>query len=279
MGIHSEKLVISNTRPKDSNNIDQLREDYELQLTDLRKTHAHALQTQKEEQERTTRDLASKDEVSAMRTRIAELELRNTELDGSVEASGRIIRAREETIEELKRHHEEVVTVRDQEVRHIRSEMDADHAVLSRHLEMANHELVRKGDEAAASRKEYSAITDALTKLLSKGAEKEGGGINNVLMNFSSAQPINLSHTPHSLHSTHIHTGTQDADELISKVSTYVRRWQKEAKVNRERAKEKLAFRNFARGDLALFLPTRNAAAKPWAAFNSMSYRSKYRSC
>ncbi|RCI02498.1 oligomeric, coiled-coil, peripheral membrane protein, partial [Rhizopus stolonifer] len=31
---------------------------------------------------------------------------------------------------------------------------------------------------------------------------------------------------------------------------------------------EKIAFRNFQTGDIALFLPTRNASGKPWAAFN-----------
>ncbi|KAI8379037.1 autophagy-related protein 11-domain-containing protein [Blakeslea trispora] len=31
---------------------------------------------------------------------------------------------------------------------------------------------------------------------------------------------------------------------------------------------EKIAFRNFQVGDIALFLPTRNASGKPWAAFN-----------
>ncbi|KAG6377561.1 autophagy-related protein 11-domain-containing protein [Boletus reticuloceps] len=37
---------------------------------------------------------------------------------------------------------------------------------------------------------------------------------------------------------------------------------------NGERAKGKISFRNFAKGDLALFLPTRNSVSKPWAAFN-----------
>ncbi|KAI0277952.1 hypothetical protein BGY98DRAFT_976913 [Russula aff. rugulosa BPL654] len=34
------------------------------------------------------------------------------------------------------------------------------------------------------------------------------------------------------------------------------------------RSKGKISFRNFAKGDLALFLPTRNSVSKPWAAFN-----------
>lgn len=36
----------------------------------------------------------------------------------------------------------------------------------------------------------------------------------------------------------------------------------------RDEAAEKIAFRSFKSGDLALFLPTRNQATRPWAAFN-----------
>ncbi|KZT23676.1 hypothetical protein NEOLEDRAFT_1136168 [Neolentinus lepideus HHB14362 ss-1] len=56
--------------------------------------------------------------------------------------------------------------------------------------------------------------------------------------------------------------------EIISKTSSTIRKWQKQCKEYRERAKGKISFRNFAKGDLALFLPTRNSVSKPWAAFN-----------
>jgi autophagy-related protein 11 len=53
------------------------------------------------------------------------------------------------------------------------------------------------------------------------------------------------------------------------------RKWQREARNYRDRAHkyqseahDKIAFRSFKEGDLALFLPTRNQAMKPWAAFN-----------
>ncbi|KAF2191432.1 hypothetical protein K469DRAFT_556665 [Zopfia rhizophila CBS 207.26] len=53
------------------------------------------------------------------------------------------------------------------------------------------------------------------------------------------------------------------------------RKYQKEARAYRDRshrfqaeAHEKIAFRSFKEGDLALFLPTRNQATRPWAAFN-----------
>ncbi|KAM0254431.1 hypothetical protein ACHAQJ_006771 [Trichoderma viride] len=53
------------------------------------------------------------------------------------------------------------------------------------------------------------------------------------------------------------------------------RKWQREARSYRDRAHSlqkdshnKIAFRNFKEGDLALFLPTRNQQAGAWAAFN-----------
>ena len=54
----------------------------------------------------------------------------------------------------------------------------------------------------------------------------------------------------------------------IAKMGSTIRKWQKQCKEYRDRAKGKITFRNFAKGDLALFLPTRNSISKPWAAFN-----------
>ncbi|EIW78562.1 hypothetical protein CONPUDRAFT_138782 [Coniophora puteana RWD-64-598 SS2] len=56
--------------------------------------------------------------------------------------------------------------------------------------------------------------------------------------------------------------------EVITKTGSIIRKWQKQCKEYRERAKGKISFRNFGKGDLALFLPTRNSVSKPWAAFN-----------
>jgi autophagy-related protein 11 len=55
--------------------------------------------------------------------------------------------------------------------------------------------------------------------------------------------------------------------EAIKKTGSTIRKWQKQCKEYRERGKKKISFRNFAEGDLALFLPTRNSS-RPWAAFN-----------
>ncbi|KAI0346465.1 putative peripheral membrane protein [Trametopsis cervina] len=56
--------------------------------------------------------------------------------------------------------------------------------------------------------------------------------------------------------------------EAVNKAGQTIRKWQKQCKDYREKAKGKISFRNFTKGDLALFLPTRNSVTKPWAAFN-----------
>lgn len=61
-----------------------------------------------------------------------------------------------------------------------------------------------------------------------------------------------------------------DHDHFLDEIRRTIRKWQKQCKEYRERAKGKISFRNFGEGDLALFLPTRNSVAKPWAAFNGM---------
>ncbi|KAL4068500.1 autophagy-related protein 11-domain-containing protein [Scleroderma yunnanense] len=59
--------------------------------------------------------------------------------------------------------------------------------------------------------------------------------------------------------------------DCITKVGSVIKKWQKVCKLHKERAKGKIAFRNFSKGDLALFLPTRNSKVKHWAAFNVSS--------
>ena len=58
-------------------------------------------------------------------------------------------------------------------------------------------------------------------------------------------------------------------------VEMLARKYQKDSRAYREKshrvqseAHEKIAYRSFKEGDLALFLPTRNQATRPWAAFN-----------
>ncbi|KAA1079114.1 oligomeric, coiled-coil, peripheral membrane protein [Puccinia graminis f. sp. tritici] len=63
--------------------------------------------------------------------------------------------------------------------------------------------------------------------------------------------------------------------QKLDQLSGSIRKWMKDCKGYRERANRsqeqaqvKITFRDFAKGDLALFLPTRNPSAQVWAAFN-----------
>lgn len=69
------------------------------------------------------------------------------------------------------------------------------------------------------------------------------------------------------------------AADMIAKrykdVENMARKYQKDSRAYREKthrlqseAHDKIAYRSFKEGDLALFLPTRNQATRPWAAFN-----------
>jgi autophagy-related protein 11 len=60
--------------------------------------------------------------------------------------------------------------------------------------------------------------------------------------------------------------------DVVNKAGSTIRKWQKQCKEYRDRAKGKISFRNFTKGDLALFLPTKNSESKPWAAFNGASW-------
>ncbi|KAK6354755.1 oligomeric, coiled-coil, peripheral membrane protein [Orbilia brochopaga] len=76
--------------------------------------------------------------------------------------------------------------------------------------------------------------------------------------------------------------GTFDLDAFGDAVTRRVReaehmarKWQKQCRDYRDKyhraqaeAGEKIAYRSFKEGDLALFLPTRNQVTRPWAAFN-----------
>ncbi|KAK6527043.1 oligomeric, coiled-coil, peripheral membrane protein [Arthrobotrys megalospora] len=76
--------------------------------------------------------------------------------------------------------------------------------------------------------------------------------------------------------------GTFDLDAFGDAVTKRVkeaehmaRKWQKQCRDYRDKyhraaaeASEKIAYRTFKEGDLALFLPTRNQVTRPWAAFN-----------
>ncbi|ORX33486.1 hypothetical protein BD324DRAFT_639538 [Kockovaella imperatae] len=57
-------------------------------------------------------------------------------------------------------------------------------------------------------------------------------------------------------------------DEAVTRTISLVKKWSKSCKSYRDLARTRISYNNFQRGDLCLFLPTKNVAAKAWAAFN-----------
>jgi autophagy-related protein 11 len=78
-----------------------------------------------------------------------------------------------------------------------------------------------------------------------------------------------------TLNRFNLETFSEAVSKRMRDMEHTARKWQKEARGYRDKshrfqaeAHEKIAFRSFKEGDLALFLPTRNQATRPWAAFN-----------
>ncbi|KAF2799566.1 hypothetical protein K505DRAFT_230797 [Melanomma pulvis-pyrius CBS 109.77] len=78
-----------------------------------------------------------------------------------------------------------------------------------------------------------------------------------------------------TLNRFNVDTFSEAVSKRMRDMEHTARKWQKEARAYRDKAHrfqadahEKIAFRSFKDGDLALFLPTRNQATRPWAAFN-----------
>lgn len=68
---------------------------------------------------------------------------------------------------------------------------------------------------------------------------------------------------------------TEAVSKRVKDIEHIARKWQKETRAYRDKshrfqseAHDRIVLRNFKEGDLALFLPTRDQATKPWAAFN-----------
>ncbi|CAG8973290.1 hypothetical protein HYALB_00000052 [Hymenoscyphus albidus] len=60
----------------------------------------------------------------------------------------------------------------------------------------------------------------------------------------------------------------KDIEYTAKKYSRDARSYRDKSHAAQSEAHEKIAFKHFKEGDLALFLPTRNQATRPWAAFN-----------
>ena len=137
--------------------------------------------------------------------------------------------------------------------------LDVAMAFRTSHVKALNSAQAMTAHPSSAS-KQSTNITDSVFSL---------GMRHNIVGQPDEPSPIDPSDPPAALEALRAF----DHDhflEALAKTGSTIRKWQKQCKEYRERAKGKISFRNFAKGDLALFLPTRNSVSKPWAAFNGM---------
>lgn len=65
-----------------------------------------------------------------------------------------------------------------------------------------------------------------------------------------------------------VYRRVKDVEHMARKLQRDARAYREKAHVLQKEAHEKIAYKNFKEGDLALFLPTRNQTTGAWAAFN-----------
>ncbi|KAK1638436.1 hypothetical protein BDP81DRAFT_480384 [Colletotrichum phormii] len=74
-----------------------------------------------------------------------------------------------------------------------------------------------------------------------------------------------------------VYKRVKDVEHLARKLQRDARAYREKAHTLQRDSHEKIAFKHFKEGDLALFLPTRNQTAGAWAAFNTDAHRLRSR--
>lgn len=153
--------------------------------------------------------------------------------------------------------------------------------LLQRMLEIREHvqSLPALSSSRAASASTPAAGEEKQLEAVSQEDEEEASRRQAALSTFiTSPDDADVAATLDALRAVSPREIAEEATNRLDVLVTLVRKWQKTykrqasdsaAKLNAA-VRERIAFRNFQVGDLALFLPSRNNAldTKPWAAFN-----------
>lgn len=265
-----------------------------------------SLQSELEDQRQQLRKLrerfaAGETGSEVLRARIAEEEKKCGELFAALAAAEAHIRSLEGEVENEQAKHDALDKLHDKlrlhfDARGVRSED------LSRRLSLQNDRLVRllehvgftvlKQDDSMVFQRTARA-TSASTTLndISMSMNRSLSGplptkstfeecIDFDGLRWAKTRDPDVEAREFNAYTHHIEEFNLDAfsEALIKRIKETehtARKWQKEARAYRDKshraqseAHEKIAFRSFKDGDLALFLPTRNQATRPWAAFN-----------
>lgn len=254
------------------------RQHQELQSeSKTTKTNFELLQDKLGERERS---------IASLLGEIAELRIHVQELEDSLAGGQSQLEELRKAYDDSKRHSE----ARASRAEKISKRLYTQNASLSRLLEQIGFTVTKQEDTMVIQK--VSRAVSASTVLNDPSAS----------MNRSISGPlVTKSNTDNALPTSDLRWASDDSDVEASKFNEFIqhidnfdidafsdaiakrvketehttRKWQREARAYRDKAHraqseahEKIAFRTFKEGDLALFLPTRNQATRPWAAFN-----------
>ncbi|GAA5903685.1 hypothetical protein JCM5296_002118 [Sporobolomyces johnsonii] len=269
--------------------------------------HDSALRAAEETQRKLTLGAAEKDRLLRDQRTEAELDraVLEKELDEVrrvVEGKERdleLARRRERTLEEFAEgmreqvaRWERVAQTKDEDVGAARREVEEAKLARERGIVDVQRELVkaqRQAREAVVLAGRLRSENDTLTQVLNTPPPPKGDASTAELDRAAQPPPVpapppvppfdyaqgDIDELLQEL-GKYSHDALTDAvKNKVESLTTVTKKWVKEAKAYRERAhramsgaNDKIAFRNFAKGDLALFLPTRNSTVPVWAAFN-----------
>ncbi|BGP24458.1 autophagy-related protein 11 [Rhodotorula toruloides] len=257
-----------------------------------------------ESQRQLTLAIAEKDRL--LRDHRSEAELDRAVLEKEAEEAQKGTQAKEQELEDVRRHGrlleeaidglkeqigrwEKVAQAKEDDLVDIRKAVDDVKAEKERALVDAEKDLRRMTDLARGAvtlagrlRDENDKITAILNTPPPAKADGGSSEVDKAAVDaFVPAIPAldyasgNLDELLIELEKYNHDTLTDAVKNKVDSLTSVTKKWVKEAKAYRERAhraasgaNDKIAFRNFAKGDLALFLPTRNSAVPVWAAFN-----------
>ncbi len=241
-------------------------------------TNSEALRSRLTDGEHTIAKLSAK--LSEHETQTAALETRVKEKEADVEA--------------LKESYNILKVVRDAQASRavdISNRLHIQNATLERLLEQIGFTVTRQDDtmvvqKAQKATSASTTLNDALTSMkrsLSGPVPSKSDPLPTIdpeLLHWADADDLDtverrFGQFMKEISSFDLDVFNEAMYKRVKEIEHIARKWQKEARAYRDKAHraqgeahDRIALRNFKEGDLALFLPTRDQATKPWAAFN-----------
>jgi autophagy-related protein 11 len=161
----------------------------------------------------------------------------------------------------------------------ISAQLHAQAEKLGRMLEQLGFTLVRQDDQITVYRASKvngsSAVGESLTASGIASVRPDPALLNWMNSEDAEDEARKFSAFVKALAKFNVEVFGEAVVKRVKDIEVLARKWQKEARGYRDKyhraqseAHEKIAYRSFKEGDLALFLPTRNQAIRSWAAFN-----------